>query len=120
MPRPQFTLKTLLWLMAVVAAFFAAVRWHNNRLPVLCDKFNALVEQRRYTDADAVAVNMRQLYPNEMLPRCVESLCRLFPNKEPPPYQEPVAEWNPDELARWQKLVDEHRAAKARSPGAQE
>jgi hypothetical protein len=27
MPRPQFTLKTLLWLMAVVAAFFAGAAW---------------------------------------------------------------------------------------------
>jgi hypothetical protein len=31
MRRPQFTLKTLLWLMAVVAAFFAGGRWAERR-----------------------------------------------------------------------------------------
>ena len=32
MPRPQFTLKTLLWLMAVAAAFFAGSSWAERRL----------------------------------------------------------------------------------------
>ena len=31
MRRPQFSLKTLLWLMAVVAAFFAGAAWNNRR-----------------------------------------------------------------------------------------
>jgi hypothetical protein len=30
--RPQFTLKTLLWLMAVVAAFFAGAAWQHRQL----------------------------------------------------------------------------------------
>jgi hypothetical protein len=30
MPRPQFTLKTLLWLMAVVAAFCAGAAWQRH------------------------------------------------------------------------------------------
>ena len=29
MPRPQFTLKTILWLMLVVAAFFGGAEWHK-------------------------------------------------------------------------------------------
>jgi hypothetical protein len=31
MPRPQFSLKTLLWLMVVVAAFFAGMRLEKSR-----------------------------------------------------------------------------------------
>ena len=31
MPRPQFSLKTLLWLMAVVGAFFAGGEWARRR-----------------------------------------------------------------------------------------
>jgi hypothetical protein len=31
MPRPQFSLKTLLWLMAVVAAFLAGAAWSERR-----------------------------------------------------------------------------------------
>lgn len=31
MPRPQFRLKTLLWLMVVVGAFFAGGRWEQYR-----------------------------------------------------------------------------------------
>jgi hypothetical protein len=31
MPRPQFSLKTLLWLMAVVAAFYAGSRFERER-----------------------------------------------------------------------------------------
>ena len=30
MRRPQFSLKTLLWLMAVVAAFFAGIRFERH------------------------------------------------------------------------------------------
>jgi hypothetical protein len=29
MPRSQFTIKTLLWLMALVAAFFACIAFHR-------------------------------------------------------------------------------------------
>ena len=32
MPRPQFSLKTLLWLIAVVAAFFAGAAWQYRTL----------------------------------------------------------------------------------------
>jgi hypothetical protein len=32
MPRPQFSLKTLLWLMALVAAFFAGAEWRRQRM----------------------------------------------------------------------------------------
>jgi hypothetical protein len=32
MRRPQFSLKTLLWLMAVVAAFFAGSAWQWQRI----------------------------------------------------------------------------------------
>jgi hypothetical protein len=31
MPRPQFTLKTLLWLMAVVAAFMGGAVWQRHQ-----------------------------------------------------------------------------------------
>lgn len=31
MPRPQFNLKTLLWLTLVVAAFFAGATWQRQR-----------------------------------------------------------------------------------------
>jgi hypothetical protein len=31
MRRPQFSLKTLLWLMVVVAAFFAGAAWSERR-----------------------------------------------------------------------------------------
>jgi hypothetical protein len=31
MPRPQFTLKTMLWLTALVAAFFAGAIWEHQR-----------------------------------------------------------------------------------------
>src|SRR5215469_3772362 len=32
MPRPQFTLKTMLWLMALVGAFCAGVRWERRQI----------------------------------------------------------------------------------------
>jgi hypothetical protein len=31
MPRPQFSLKSLLWLMVVVAAFFAGIQFERDR-----------------------------------------------------------------------------------------
>jgi hypothetical protein len=31
MPRPQFTLKTLLWVVALVGAFFAGAGWQRQR-----------------------------------------------------------------------------------------
>lgn len=31
MTRPQFSLKTLLWLMVVVAAFLGGARWQRDR-----------------------------------------------------------------------------------------
>lgn len=31
MPRPQFTLKTLLWLMLCVGCFFAGARWNDHQ-----------------------------------------------------------------------------------------
>ena len=38
MRRPQFTLKSLLWLMAVVAAFFGGAEWARHRYqPVIED-----------------------------------------------------------------------------------
>jgi hypothetical protein len=30
MPRPQFSLKSMLWLMAVVAAFCGGVEWQRD------------------------------------------------------------------------------------------
>lgn len=30
MPRPQFSLRTMLWLTAVVAAFFGGAAWHQH------------------------------------------------------------------------------------------
>jgi hypothetical protein len=32
MPRPQCSLKTILWLMLVIAAFFAGARWQQQRM----------------------------------------------------------------------------------------
>jgi hypothetical protein len=31
MPRPQFSLRTLLWFVVVVAAFFAGAEWQSHR-----------------------------------------------------------------------------------------
>jgi hypothetical protein len=32
MHRPRFSLKTMLWLVAVVAAFFGGIEWHKAQL----------------------------------------------------------------------------------------
>jgi hypothetical protein len=35
MPRAQFSLKTMLWVMAVVGAFFAGAAWqHKSEIPI--------------------------------------------------------------------------------------
>jgi hypothetical protein len=49
MRRPQFSLKTLLWLMAVVAAFVAGIAWQrtsDNRQQMNADHERDLLEWR--------------------------------------------------------------------------
>jgi hypothetical protein len=48
MPRPQFSLKTLLWLMLVVAAFVGGIRFER--------------ERRRREDQAAAEAGQRSLY----------------------------------------------------------
>jgi hypothetical protein len=104
--RFQFSLRALLAAATIAAAI---LRWHNNRIEVLADSFVDLIHQRRYKDSEAVAAWARRLYPNELLARHMESMCRIFFHKEEPPTaEEPGLSID---VASWKKLVDEHRAA---------
>lgn len=47
MPRPRFTLKTLLWLMLVVAAFFGGASWQHR---LLRQRIYHLEEEKRFAE----------------------------------------------------------------------
>jgi hypothetical protein len=42
MPRPQFTLKTWLWLTAVVAAFGSGAAWQRNKRDLEMDRLKKM------------------------------------------------------------------------------
>jgi hypothetical protein len=111
--RFQFSLRALLVAATIAAVSSALWRWHTNRLEALADSFGDLIHQGRYREAEAVAVMARRLYPDALIARQMENTCRIFFHREQQSEPEPAFAFG--DIADWQKLVDEHRAANTRA-----
>ncbi|HEX7447108.1 MAG TPA: hypothetical protein VF306_06160 [Pirellulales bacterium] len=55
MPHPQFSLKTMLWLMLVVAAFIAGAAWQKRRSDAEREQLARLLNEARLNQ-DAVFI----------------------------------------------------------------